>query len=298
VRIWSRDTRADGVQYYPPLARRARHITISFDGKYFVASCQDGAVYWFDTMTHALAKTDRTYPDSEPKLRFSQDGTLIAARFADGRTVVRKRGETRDYLTLAGTSEYGTFCWAPDNKRLATTIAPRTAVIVDVASGRVLHRFNSQSVILEMAFSPDGRQFVLVNERLLTYDAQTMQAIFDLDQGGPCYSADSQILVTEWGGEARAYEARTGRLLHKFTTEASHIDVALSPDGKTLATRADDVPEIMLWDVRTGQELLSIAPPGPIVHAMLFSPSGDRLFASGEDKNGQDHIWEWAISKK
>jgi hypothetical protein len=65
-----------------------------------------------------------------------------------------------------------------------------------------------------------------------------------------------------------------------------------------LATRADDVPEIMLWDVRTGQELLSIAPPGPIVHAMLFSPSGDRLFASGEDKNGQDHIWEWAISKK
>jgi WD40 repeat protein len=298
VRIWRSDTRGDGVQLYPPLPGAVRHLTFSPDGKHLLASCRDGTVYWYDAAARTLIDSDPSYTDPEPKLRFSPDGAFVAGRFADGTTTVRKRDERRNRLAIPGTSEYGPFYWSADGTRLATTIDPRIAVIVDVASGEIAHRINSPSVILEMAFSPDGRQFALTNERLLIYDTRTMKVVLNLDQGGVYYSADSQVLATEWGGEARVYDASTGRLLNKFVSEASHITTALCPDGKTLAVRADEAQRIMLWDTRTGQELLTIEMPGSRLNAFLFAPSGDRLVATGEDQAGKDLIWEWAIRRE
>jgi RNA polymerase sigma factor (sigma-70 family) len=60
--------------------------------------------------------------------------------------------------------------------------------------------------------------------------------------------------------------------------------VALSPDGKTLASAGDDQSE-KLWDVEAGEERPRIRPGAPprIVFSVAFSPDGQTLASAGND---------------
>ena len=60
--------------------------------------------------------------------------------------------------------------------------------------------------------------------------------------------------------------------------------VALSPDGKTLATGNDISPVVELWDVETGRQTASLGGNPNSVHRILFSPSGDRILVVGRDR--------------
>jgi WD40 repeat protein/tRNA A-37 threonylcarbamoyl transferase component Bud32 len=63
--------------------------------------------------------------------------------------------------------------------------------------------------------------------------------------------------------------------------------VAFAPDGKTLASCASDM--IKLWNVATGQELLSLESPDGNVTSLQFSPDG-RTLATGHT-TGAVYLW-------
>jgi WD40 repeat protein/tRNA A-37 threonylcarbamoyl transferase component Bud32 len=54
--------------------------------------------------------------------------------------------------------------------------------------------------------------------------------------------------------------------------------VAISPDGKTLAT-ASAAERIKLWDLATGKEQRTLAAPQGLVAALAFAPGGKKLWA-------------------
>jgi WD40 repeat protein len=66
--------------------------------------------------------------------------------------------------------------------------------------------------------------------------------------------------------------------------------LAFTPDGKTLAGFAEDI--IKLWNVATGQELLSLESPEGWVTSLAFSPDG-RTLASGHG-TGAVYLWRTA----
>jgi WD40 repeat protein len=74
---------------------------------------------------------------------------------------------------------------------------------------------------------------------------------------------------------------------------AAHHDrvscLAFSRDGRHLATGGDD-GAVWLWDVVTGQELVSLPAGGASVLAVAFSPDGRRLGAGGAD--GVVRVWD------
>lgn len=65
--------------------------------------------------------------------------------------------------------------------------------------------------------------------------------------------------------------------------------VALSPDGMRLASGGDD-HLVKTWDVRTGQELLTLRGHTGGVTRVLFTPDGNRLISSSWD--GMVRIWD------
>ena len=59
--------------------------------------------------------------------------------------------------------------------------------------------------------------------------------------------------------------------------------LALSPDGRILATVAEARPVILLWDVRLGRVLARLVGTGWPVHRLAFSPDGRLIVAASGD---------------
>ncbi len=65
--------------------------------------------------------------------------------------------------------------------------------------------------------------------------------------------------------------------------------VAISPDGKTLASGSED-NTIRLWDITTGEQLTTITGHTAPVKCVNFSPDGTKVASSTDD--GAVFIWE------
>jgi WD40 repeat protein len=77
-------------------------------------------------------------------------------------------------------------------------------------------------------------------------------------------------------------------LSQAFQARAPLTTAAFSPDGGTLATIGND-QRVVLWDVRSGQERLSLLGDGSPITAIAFAPDGRTLAAIG----GGDRITLW-----
>lgn len=69
-------------------------------------------------------------------------------------------------------------------------------------------------------------------------------------------SGDGKYVATGSGSDETAilWEAATGKKLHTFPGHSNRVAVALSPDGKLLATGSDKV-EVSLWDTDSGKKV-------------------------------------------
>jgi len=74
------------------------------------------------------------------------------------------------------------------------------------------------------------------------------------------------------------YDLATRRIRQQIVASTLRVgDVAFSPDGKTLAGKGDTV---ILWNVATGEELLSLVSPEGSFWTVAFSPDGRTLATS------------------
>src|SRR5262249_3225612 len=90
-------------------------------------------------------------------------------------------------------------------------------------------------------------------------------------------------------------EMPTGKVLHTLQPGPTVRSVAMSPDGKTLATGADD-NVVQLWDVATGKPGTKLAGHTDWVLALTFSPDGKQLASGGH--HGVVRLGEVASGKK
>lgn len=221
-----------------------------------------GRIVW-QTQAPEQDLFDDAYLGDAKTLAFSPDGSLLAADYTNGATVVwdAATGAVRAKLT-GGDSRF-----SPDG-RLFAVVAYDKVQLWDTAKRKVRTTLTA----------PPGR----VDGEPRSFDSLE-------------FSPDGRRLATGLSdGTVRLSDTATGAVTATIAGQSDAVEtLVFSPDGRRLATRAED-DAVRLWDTATGAARVTL--PGPTGSVLVFSPDGRRL-ATGSEK-GEVLVWDTASGQQ
>jgi hypothetical protein len=159
--------------------------------------------------------------------------------------------------------------FSPDGKRLAWVHADTTVSVVDVASGRLLHRLGKG------------------------YPRSTMGSLIAKGVYSAAFSPDGKALAAggEYDNTIRLWDVETGKVLRTFVGHQGPVGgVAFSPDGRALASWGHWEPAIRLWDAATGRERRRLHGHADGATGLALAPGGTVLASSSRD--GTVLVWD------
>ena len=97
-------------------------------------------------------------------------------------------------------------------------------------------------------------------------------------------------------GEVRQWNVADGKLMRVFEGHGDALySIALSPNGKTLATGSYD-QKIKLWDAASGKELTTLSGHNGAVFGLAFRPDGKVLASASADRTVK--LWNVETAKR
>ncbi len=207
------------------------------------------------------------FADNEP-IAFTPDGKHIVTKERFNVQVI-EAATTKLLRTFAMPQPKGSYHrseWiavTPDGKKIATTSQGSTVHLLDFETGETIRDFpnaNPESIhkngfdsVLTVAFTADGKRMVM----------------------GGYYNLQGDYF-------ARLVDLATGKELVRYMHGKQGYGVrtlAISPDGKTLATGADE-PVLRLFDLETGNLIRAFPRDGGSrMYSVAFSPDGKTVAA-------------------
>jgi WD40 repeat protein len=247
---------------------------------------------------------------------WSPDGRLIATAGTDGSTRIWDAMTGEQVRDLE--QGYKHDSWSPDSARLVTPIGVEgfALAVWDIESGEVLARLVPDDdglgtwSMFYVVWSPDGNYILATAGRsdtlgqILIWDANTYEQLVTIASddgcaGRPTWSPDSTQIVAGCSGVAPGektyagvWDALSGNLAMKLENpgEGSTWYTEWSPDGtKILTTHGGAI--VVIWDVATGERLLTFTEHQSVGAVASWSPDGASIVSEGFGET-QLKIWD------
>jgi WD40 repeat protein/uncharacterized caspase-like protein len=266
-----------------PHAQIIGALAFDHDGSHLVSGDWNGLVKIWDTRTRQLLRTYEKNLDDVNALAFSPSGKEI----------------------VIGDKYTGNF------------------KLIDAASGREILRFQgSESAILSVAFSPDGKLLASGHEKngAKIWDVASGRLLFDLvGHSGGVYSVaftpdGKQLLTASFDKSIRVWDVATGKVIRSLTgasawqflknftgsgpdrDEDVFRSIAISPDGKWAVSGSwGHVRNVKLWDMAAGKLVRVFEGQSESVMTVAFSTDGRHVFAAGD--YGKVVMWDAATGE-
>ncbi|MDT8307267.1 MAG: WD40 repeat domain-containing protein [Anaerolineae bacterium] len=201
--------------------------------------------------------------------KFNAAGTRLVTIGRDSSVHVwdTEKGQSLLRLGLDTAAAQPSATFAADDDRLITSLGDEGLQVWSLPPlGEQLTVQAEADCYCDFAYSPDGDLIALPDQESLS------MRLLDAVSGRPVMTLTSEII-------SPALAPALGHLYHPV----------FSSDGTRLATIIDDT-DVVIWDVTTGRETLSLSPDAGVLYRIAFSPDGTRLATIGYD--GSARLWE------
>ena len=316
-----------------------RIVTGHEDGEVRVWEADTGKLVWHQVLAPVISQSG--WNAAPAFVAFSQDGRRVVVAGRRDDPVEYRNGIVAVYEASRGIPVRRAFlrevrhaALTPDRKILVAASTNGGANDthlhgIEVETGRELYvsppdeKAAGLWQMKSMRFRPDSRtlDLALGNGEVVQYDGLNgkQQKRFLADWRSPeqrranrpsqpdlwegDFSTDGRILVTSSDAWLYVWDVEAGKLLRKIRHPHEHgCHVAVSPDGKTLATSdlnyAGDEGQdsIRLYDVETGRQTLTLDPGDNRAVVLEFSPDGTKLFTGF--MRGTATVWDVSGGQK
>jgi WD40 repeat protein len=221
----------------------------------------------------------RVNPDRDVALRVDLNGTMSLVSLGESNEAGVLRGHGAGVLSAV---------FSADGLLAASASWDGTVRVWDVATQRELRRFGAgdgSTRYWSVTFGPNAESIIAGGDDghvvawPLSADAKSPKPLYRIKaQDGLWRTSEPSAAATQPGNPTRPASAIV-------------TSVALSPDGRVLATAGTDAT-IKLWDARTGSPVRRLVGHAENVRWVTFSPDGTRLVSASYDR--QAIVWDVA----
>ncbi len=300
VKLWNPE-----VQHGLPLRGHSgvlSGLAFSGRGERLVTSASDRTLRVWSTRTGLVEGVLRGHRGVVTELAVSPDGTRVAAKGDDGTIRLWELDSGRELAHL-GEPDTGLFRvrspmgleFHPHGRSLAYGGQGGKITLWNVDSGAVERQLEIEADFsLALRWSQDGARLAVAGQRikprrteLFVLEAATGAILArresDSDLGDLSWSPSGDQLALSSGHSVYLLDpANAGELRKLEGHEATPGTLAFTPDGRRLASGSGD-ETLRVWDLETGEALLTLRSPGAGVVDLQFSPDGSQLAAAYSD---------------
>jgi WD40 repeat protein/tRNA A-37 threonylcarbamoyl transferase component Bud32 len=301
VRVWNLDTKQMLFTNPQPGPKVAGAAAFSPDGRRLITEGDERLCVW-DARSGQEVQTVELHPAGVTSMCFSPDGRRLAVALWYGKGVKvfewdgEKLGAVR---TLEPRLPVGAVAYSPDGKLLASGNEGG----FKLWNAETLEEIRTiVTPAQQLAFAPDSRTLYAAwtngqakaVHTFTRWDVVTPAELPSLSvevSADRAYAAhrlgrDGKVLFAVCGWKdtyVRAIDTTTGKELFPPQGHTAAVNaVAVSPDGRTLASAGED-RVVKLWDVASSRVLHTLGGHTDAVFGLAFNPDGNRLASGSAD---------------